>query len=111
MKIIRTKHFPFGSYKAINIFGIVFTKDELNKRELNHELIHTKQMVEMLYVFFYLWYAIEYIIIRIFHDTQHSAYRDVSFEEEAYTNETILDYIDTRKHYAWFKYIKVDSSK
>lgn len=111
MKIIRTKHFPFGSYKAINIFGIVFTKGELSKKEINHERIHTKQMVETLYIFFYLWYGIEYLIIRIFHDTQHSAYRDVSFEEEACVNESTFDYIDNRKHYAWYKYTKVDSNR
>lgn len=111
MKVIKTKHFPFGGYKAINIFGIIFTKKELSERELNHELIHTKQMKEMLYLFFYLWYGIEYLITRIFHDTQHSAYRDISFEEEAYNNEADLNYINTRKHYAWSKYIGIDSSK
>lgn len=111
MKVIKTKHFPFGGYKAINIFGIIFTKKELSERELNHELIHTKQMKEMLYLFFYLWYGIEYLIIRIFHDTQHSAYRDISFEEEAYNNEADLNYINTRKHYAWSKYIGIDDSK
>ena len=37
MRVIKTKHFPFGGYKAINLFGIVFTKGELSNRELNHE--------------------------------------------------------------------------
>ena len=41
MRIIKTKHFPFGGYKAINLFGIIFTKGELSNRELNHEAIHT----------------------------------------------------------------------
>lgn len=41
MRVIKTKHFPFGGYKAINLFGIVFTKGELSNRELNHEAIHT----------------------------------------------------------------------
>ena len=26
MRVIKTKHFPFNGYKAINLFGIVFTK-------------------------------------------------------------------------------------
>lgn len=26
MRAIKTKHFPFSGYKAINLFGIVFTK-------------------------------------------------------------------------------------
>lgn len=30
MRVIKTKHFPFGGYKAINLFGIIFTKGELS---------------------------------------------------------------------------------
>ena len=41
MKIIKTKWFPFGSYKALNFFGILFTKGDLNKTQINHESIHT----------------------------------------------------------------------
>lgn len=71
MIIIRTRHFPFGSYTTINLFGILFTKNKkLSKHTINHERIHTKQMKEMLYIFFYLWYGLEYIIIRLFHVKQ-----------------------------------------
>lgn len=32
MKIIHTKHFPFGRYSTINLFGVLFTKrDNLSK--------------------------------------------------------------------------------
>ena len=99
MRIIKTKHFPFGGYKAINLFGIIFTKGELSNKELNHEAIHTEQMKEMLYIFFYIWYGIEYLIIRLFHIKQHDAYKDVSFEEEAHINDDNLNYISKRKHY------------
>ena len=37
MKIIKNKYIPFGHYETINIFGILFTKGELNKYEINHE--------------------------------------------------------------------------
>lgn len=113
MKIIKTKHFPFGSYKTINIFGVLFTKRELTQKEINHELIHTAQMKEMGYIGFYLWYGIEYLIIRLWHlekDGQHGTYRDVSFEEEAYNFDDDLDYLKTRKHYTWWKYIKPRSN-
>ena len=37
MKIVHTKHFPFGSYTTINIFGILFTKqDRLIPSTINH---------------------------------------------------------------------------
>lgn len=112
MKVIHTKWFPFGPYHTINLFGILFTKrDHLTKDTVTHEQIHTAQMKEMLFVFFYLWYGIEYIIIRFFHKKQNSAYHDVSFEEEAYANQYNDNYLKMRKHYAWLKYIKIRSSK
>lgn len=112
MKIVYTKRFPFGSYHTINLFGILFTKrDYLTRDMILHEQIHTAQMKEMLYIFFYLWYGIEYIIIRFFHKKQNNAYHDVSFEEEAHDNAYNWNYLETRKHYTWFKYIKIRSNK
>ena len=65
------------------------------------------------HLFFYLWYGIEYLIILCFAkwNKQNERYHDVSFEEEAHNNDSNLDYISTRKHYAWFKYIKLRSYK
>lgn len=112
MKIIKNKYIPFGHYKTINIFGILFTKGELNKYEINHEQIHTEQMKEMLYIFFYIWYLIEYLIIKLgnLFKSQSEQYHEISFEEEAYNNQANLDYIKNRKRYAWFKYINIHSS-
>ena len=111
MLIVKNTWFPFGGYSTINLFGILFTKSKnLSEVTLNHERIHSKQMAEMLWIGFYLWYGIEYLLIRIMHDTQHGAYRDVSFEEEAYNNERDFDYLKNRKHYAWWKYISAKSN-
>lgn len=111
MIIIKTKHFPLGKYIAINICGVLFTKVDLKPIDLNHEKIHTKQILEMGIIGFYLWYAIEYIIVRFFHKYQNSSYHDVSFEEEAHNNDKNLEYLKSRKHYAWVKYIKIRSYK
>lgn len=112
MKIIHIKHFPFGSYATINLFGILFTKqDKLIPRDINHEKIHTAQMKEMGYIFFYLWYFLEYLLIRLFHRKQGNAYHDTSFEEEAYANQYNYSYLKNRKHYAWIKFIKIRSYK
>lgn len=113
INIIVNKIIPFGKYTTINIFGLLFTKIPkgiLRTDSVNHELIHTAQMKEMGFIFFYLWYGIEYLIIRLFHKKQGDAYKDVSFEEEAYANEKDFNYLNTRKHYSWFKYIKVKSN-
>ena len=34
------------------------------------------------------------------------AYKNISFEREAYQNQGDLDYLSNRKHYNWFSYIK-----
>lgn len=113
MIIIKNKWFPFGGYKAINLFGILFTKGELDQITINHESIHTEQMKEMLFLFFYLWYGIEYLIIRLFNikDKQSNIYHEVSLEEEAYNNDDNLDYLLNRKHYSWIKYLNLRSNK
>ena len=111
--IIVNKIIPFGSYSTINVFGILFTKHKkgiLTNRVVNHELIHTAQMKELGYIGFYLWYFIEYLLIRLFHKKQGDAYADVSFEEEAYANDRNITYLKNRKHYSWFKYLKVKSN-
>lgn len=105
MKIIYNNIIPFPGYKAINLFGLLFVRKGavMSEKDINHESIHTAQMKEMLYIFFYIWYIIEWVI-RLF--KKGNAYRNISFEQEAYSNENNLEYLKDRKHYAWFKYIK-----
>ena len=105
MKIIRNKYIPFQGYKAINLLGILFVRGNarISERTIRHEAIHTAQMKEMLYIFFYLWYVVEWVI-RLF--MEGNAYRNISFENEAYTNEDNIIYLEGRKRFAWIKYIK-----
>ena len=73
-------------------------------RIINHEKIHWKQQMEMLIIFFYFWYLIEWFI-RLFINGK-AAYRSLSFEREAYDNDDNLEYLKTRKPYSWLKYMK-----
>ena len=112
MIIVKNKIIPFGSYTTINLFGILFTKsDYLSPITINHERIHTKQMLELLIVGYYLWYIIEYIIVRFCHKKQNDAYHDISFEEEAHNNDNNLHYLDNRKHFACWKYVRLRSAE
>ena len=116
MKVIYNNIIPFKGYKAINLLGLVFVRKgaKFTEVDYNHEHIHSKQMAEMLWIFFYLWYGIEYLIILCFAkwNKQNERYHDVSFEEEAYSNEENEDYLKgDRKLFAWFKYIKLRSYK
>lgn len=114
MKIIYNNIIPFKGFAAINLFGILFVrndcKSQVSDRMINHESIHTAQMKEMLWIFFYLWYIIEWFI-KLFkysdsnEDGRGDAYHNISFEREAYDNETNQQYLSSRKHYSWWYYL------
>jgi len=96
----------FGWAAGITLapFGIYAKEKYLTWQSMiNHESIHWKQQMEMLIIFFYLWYLIEWII-RIFVNGK-KAYISLAFEREAYQNDDNLDYLKTRKRFSWFKYI------
>lgn len=105
MFIIRNRLVPFKRFNAINILGVLFARPdaEMDEQLLNHERIHTRQMVEMLVVVFYLWYFIEWLI-RL--TMKGNAYRNISFEREAYTHERNLHYLEERKLFAWISFLK-----
>lgn len=106
MKIIYNQFIPFPGFKAINLFGIMFVrnkfKGKITDKTINHESIHTAQIKEMGYIFFYIWYIIEWLIRLVI---GKNAYRNISFEREAFDNDQNLNYLDSRKQYAWFRYI------
>ena len=55
--------------------------------------------------FFYLWYFLEYLYRRIKYKTHSEAYYHISFEKEAYANETNFEYLKNRKFYSFLKYL------
>lgn len=106
MKIIYNNIIPFKGFAAINLFGVLFAKHgvRINQYTINHEEIHTKQMKELGYIFFYVIYLIEWIG-RLFQYkfNNKEAYRNISFEKEAYYHEYDLSYLEHRKPYAMWK--------
>lgn len=107
MKIVRNKFIPFGGYKCINLFGVLFVKGNavIDDTTITHETIHTKQMQETAYIFFYLWYGIEWLIRLIKYKDCHTAYRNVSFEREAYEWQEDCIYPEVRTHYIWLEHV------
>lgn len=96
----------FSSYTTIMLFGFILTKlNELKPSTLRHETIHRKQFHEcmalslpialplclfvswwfslLIPAFYYILYVGEWII-RLF--MRGNAYRNISFEREAYGN-------------------------
>ena len=105
MFVIYNKYFPFGSFLATNIFGLIFCRSDkgrLTEVDKNHEYIHTLQQREMLFLGFMLWYSIEWLWRYAKCRNLMKAYRDLYFEREAYMMEHDLAYREHRKHFAWW---------
>lgn len=103
MIIVKNNIIPFKGFKAIYLFGFLFTRGDLTEIQLNHEKIHERQAVELLFVFFYLWYLIEWIV-RLFRPG--NAYKSISFEREAYENEDNPVYLNCREWFSFVKYLR-----
>lgn len=84
MIVIRNRLIPIGRrYGAINLFGILFAKPDmpLTPEVINHERIHTRQMLELLIVPFYLIYIAEWLArVIAYRGNTYEAYRRTSFE-------------------------------
>ena len=98
-----------GKYRGTTIypFGIYVKHFDYNDMDtfINHEQIHWKQQKEMLVIPFYLWYFIEYAV-NIFIYGLNKAYKNISFEQEAYVHGDNMEYLETRKFWHWTKYLK-----
>ena len=110
MKVIYNKVFPFGSFLATNVFGLIFCRSDkgrLTKVDENHEYIHTLQQRELLFVGFMLWYMVEWLWRYLKCRDWMKAYYALYFEREAYAMERDLTYRDHRRHFAWWHlYVK-----
>lgn len=130
MKKVYNIFIPAHGFRAMTIWPFIFIRLE-EKREYNdvddrHENIHGEQQKEMLCVaviiaailfavgcawwccliplpLFFWWYLIEWLL-RLF--GKGNAYRNISFEREAFSNEKDESYLSKRKRFAWIKYLK-----
>lgn len=102
MKIIKSRIIPLKGFAAMNVLGVIFVRPEahLSRYLLNHELIHTAQMRELGYLPFYILYVLEWVV-RLF--MRGNAYRNISFEREAYRHDTNPDYLNERRHFAQWR--------
>lgn len=95
-------------YIAMAFFPFVFLNSRDLKKDrtlLNHERIHLRQQLELLLVIFYLWYGIEFLVRWYQYKNRKLAYRQISFEREAYANEHRPDYIEQRQAWQFMDYV------
>ena len=105
MWTIKNNIIPFKGFKILTIWPFIFVRKDakIQPKDMTHEEIHGQQQKEMLLLPFYLWYLTEWAVKSIVKGK--SAYRDISFEKEAYNNQLDAEYPKKRKHYEWFKLI------
>ncbi|CAA7196586.1 hypothetical protein [Chryseobacterium potabilaquae] len=93
---------------GIALFPFIFIRqpeDKENKVLINHEKIHLRQQVEMLVIFFYIFYVVEYYYRLFTLKNRYLAYKGISFEKEAYAKERDLNYLKKRKFWSFSKYL------
>jgi hypothetical protein len=118
---------PFGIYVKEKYMPPYYNYDEIENHEKTHwaqqmEMIVTGAIISLIaliclvvfklslwwliaiiafpFLFFYLWYLIEWIIKLL---PPKGAYEDLSFEREANEHEDDPTYSKNRKHFAWLK--------
>lgn len=93
---------------GITLFPFILLKNQhdlRNKILINHEKIHLRQQAELLIIFFYIWYVLEYYYHFFKLKDSFLAYKSISFEREAYAMEDDLNYLAKRKFWSFWKYI------
>ena len=133
MKIIRNKIIPVKSYIAMTVWPFLFIRTDAKRSfsdiDMNHESIHARQQIETTVVFavlfsavmfifglnpwllllipfaYYILYIGEFVLRLLIFGDQRTAYRNISAEQEAYSNEMNPKYLDGRKPFAHLKYM------
>jgi hypothetical protein len=106
--IFISKYIVPRGYTGIALFPFVILKHKalmLDAVLINHEKIHIRQQLEMLVLPFYLMYIIEFSIRLVLYRNWKNAYKNISFECEAFTNEKDLEYLKTRSFWNFLNYL------
>lgn len=108
MFLIVTKYLIPKGFRGLTTFPFIFVRYPADKGNLvfvNHEKIHLRQQLELLIFPFFIWYFLEYLVRLVQYRNRHLAYRNISFEREAYDNELNLAYLKSRSILRFTKYL------
>lgn len=107
MILVSKRMVPKG-FVGVTLYPFIFLKRKdlkYNAELVNHEKIHLEQQRELFIIFFFLFYFIEWFIKFLKYKDKLKAYKNLSFEREAYLNENNLYYIEKRKFWAFLNYL------
>jgi len=108
MFLIVAKFLIPKGFRGLTLFPFVlvkFPEDKENIILVNHEKIHLRQQLELLMLPFFIWYLLEYVVRLVQYQNANLAYRNISFEREAYANESNLDYLKNRSFFQFYSYL------
>ncbi|MDB5229140.1 MAG: hypothetical protein JWN78_3333 [Bacteroidota bacterium] len=101
------RYFTPRNISGIALFPFIIVSEKKLKDDatfIMHEKIHIRQQAELLVIFFFLVYVTEFFILLLKYKDTGLAYRNISFEKEAYENESNYNYLKTRKLFSFIKY-------
>ena len=93
--------------RGITLFPFIVLSEKSDRNNavlLNHEKIHIRQQLEMLVLPFFVIYLTEFLIGYVKYRNWQLAYKNISFEREAYANEKDLHYLKQRSFWRFLKY-------
>ena len=105
---IIVKFIFLSNFNAMAIWPFIFLRDKELKNDdilLNHENIHLKQQKELLWIFFFMIYFIEFLAKIVIYKRLKLAYRNISFEREAYLYEYDFNYTRTKPYWSFINFL------
>jgi hypothetical protein len=108
MIVLVSKYLTPRGFRGLTVYPFVILNNKNYKQNavlMNHERIHLRQQLELLVLPFFIWYGIEFLVRLWQYKNVNRAYKNISFEREAYTNEKDLYYLKQRSFGSWFKYV------
>ena len=130
-KVIYNDIVPLKGIKLMTIWPFIFTRKgtDVTKDDMNHECIHLRQQIEVLIVSaativilcltadvswwwmasaplcYFVLYGLEYAVRLFAYGNRKEAYRNISFEQEAFANEKDAEYLGRRRRFAWVSFL------
>jgi hypothetical protein len=108
MIVIVFKYLTPKWVRGITLFPFIVLSEKSDRNDvvlLNHERIHIRQQLEMLVLPFFVIYLTEFLIGYVIYKNWQLAYKNISFEREAYANEKDLHYLKQRSFWKFLKYV------
>jgi hypothetical protein len=107
--IIQASFIPARGMALCPFILIKHNEDLGDIQLIRHEKIHIRQQIELLIIPFYIWYFLEYLVLRLKGHGHYSAYLNICFEKEAFANDHDVFYLQKRKWGSFLKYLLKDT--